>query len=85
VRHPEKQFEKKDIEEEERRVKTLRFLVDFTLAYLAQTKLPLEEAQAMVAGVKKQALLLFPEKEETFDLIYLPRFQRLLRDKYRLH
>ena len=85
MRHPEKQFEKKDIEEEERRVKTLRFLVDFTLAYLAQTKLPLEEAQAMVAGVKKQALLLFPEKEETFDLIYLPRFQRLLRDKYRLH
>ena len=85
MRQPEKQFEKKDIEEEERRVKTLRFLVDFTLAYLAQTKLPLEEAQAMVAGVKKQALLLFPEKEETFDLIYLPRFQRLLRDKYRLH
>jgi hypothetical protein len=85
VRQPEKQFEKKEIEEVERRVKTLRFLVDFTLAYLAQTKLPLEEAQAMVAGVKKQALLLFPEKEETFDLIYLPRFQRLLRDKYRLH
>ena len=85
MRQPEKQFEKQDIEEEERRVKTLRFLVDFTLAYLAQTKLPLEEAQAVVAGVKKQALLLFPEKEETFDLIYLPRFQRLLRDKYQLH
>ena len=85
MRQREKQFEKQDIEEEERRVKTLRFLVDFTLAYLAQTKLPLEEAQAVVAGVKKQALLLFPEKEETFDLIYLPRFQRLLRDKYRLH
>jgi hypothetical protein len=85
VRQREKQFEKKDIEEEERRVKTLRFLVDFSLAYLAQTNLPLEEAQAVVAGVKKQALVLFPEKEETFDLIYLPRFQRLLRDKYRLH
>ena len=85
MRQGEKQFEKKDIEEEERRVKTLRFLVDFSLAYLAQTKLPLEEAQAVVGGVKKQALLLFPEKEETFDLIYLPRFQRLLRHKYRLH
>ena len=76
---------KQEIEEEERRVKTLRLLVDFSLAFLAQTKLPLEEAQAVVAGVKKQALHLFPEKEETFDLIYLPRFQRLLRDKYRLH
>ena len=80
-----KQSDKKEIEEEKRRIRTLRLLVDFSLAYLAQTKLPLEEAQAVVAGVKKQALLLFPEKEETFDLIYLPRFQRLLRDKYRLH
>ena len=55
------------------------------MAYLAQTNLPLEEAQAVVEGVKRQALRLFPEKEETFDLIYLPRFRRLLREKYQLH
>jgi len=85
VKQGEKQPERKEIEEEERRVRTLRFLVDFSLAYLAQTKLSLEEAQAVVAGVKKQALHLFPEKEETFDLIYLPRFQRMLRERYRLH
>ena len=85
MKQGEKQPERKEIEEEERRIKTLRFLVDFSLAYLAQTKLSLEEAQAVVAGVKKQALRLFPEKEGTFDLIYLPRFRRLLRDKYRLH
>jgi hypothetical protein len=77
--------DKEEMEEENRRIRILRVLVDFSLAYLAQTKLPLEEAQAVVEGVKKQALRLFPEKEETFDLIYLPRFQRLLRDKYRLH
>ena len=77
--------DKGQIEEENRRLRTLRFLVDFSLAYLAQTKLSLEEAQAVVQGVKKQALRLFPDKAETFDLIYLPRFQRLLREKYRLH
>ncbi len=77
--------DKGEIEEENRRLRTLRLLVDFALAYLAQTNLPLEEAQAVVEGVKKQALRLFPEKEETFDLIYLPRFRRLLREKYRLH
>ena len=55
------------------------------MAYLAQTDMPLEEARAVVKGVKKQALLLFPEKEETFDLIYLPRFRRLLKEKYHLH
>ena len=77
--------DKGEMEEENRRIRTLRLLVDFSLAYLAQTKLPLEEAQAVVEGVKKQALRLFPEKEETFDLIYLPRFRRLLREKYHLH
>jgi hypothetical protein len=74
-----------EVEAENRRIRTLRLLVDFSLAYLAQTKLPLEEAQAVVEGVKKQALRLFPDKEETFDLIYLPRFRRLLREKYHLH
>ena len=81
----ETERDKEEIEEENRRLRTLRLLVDFALAYLAQTNLPLEEAQAVVNGVKKQALHLFPEKEETFDLIYLPRFRRLLREKYRLH
>jgi 4-hydroxy-3-methylbut-2-enyl diphosphate reductase IspH len=77
--------DKGEIEEENRRIRTLRLLVDFSLAYLAQTDMPLEEAQAVVQGVKKQALRLFPEKEETFDLIYLPRFRRLLGEKYQLH
>ncbi len=79
------ELEKREIEEENRRIRALRLLVDFSLAYLAQTRMPLEEAQAVVEGVKKQALRLFPEKEETFDLIYLPRFRRLLREKYHLH
>ena len=81
----ETERDKEEIEEENRRLRTLRLLVDFALAYLAQTNLPLEEAQAVVEGVKRQALRLFPEKEETFDLIYLPRFRRLLREKYQLH
>jgi 4-hydroxy-3-methylbut-2-enyl diphosphate reductase IspH len=85
VKPNERQLDEGAIEEESRRIRTLRLLVDFSLAYLAQTKLSLEEAQAVVQGVKKQALRLFPEKEETFDLIYLPRFQRLLTDKYRMH
>ena len=81
----ERESDKGAIEEENRRIRTLRLLVDFSLTYIAQAKLPLEEAQAVVQGVRKQALRLFPEKEETFDLIYLPRFQRLMRDKYRMH
>ena len=85
IKPPKGEPEKSDIKEENRRIRTLRLLVDFALAYLAQTEMPLEEAQSVVKGVKKQALRLFPDKEDTFDLIYLPRFRRLLRDKYHLH
>lgn len=85
MRPPEEKTKENEIEEENRRIRTLRLLVDFSLAYIAQSKLSLEEAQGVLKGVKKQSLRLFPEKEKTFDLIYLPRFQRLFRDKYRLH
>lgn len=74
-----------DAEEEDRRVRMLRRLVDFSLAYIAQSSIALDQAQAAVEGVKRHALRLFPDKEATFDLIYLPRFRRLLQEKYRLH
>jgi hypothetical protein len=74
-----------DVEEENRRVHILRRLVDFSLAYIAQSSIPLDQAHAVVEGVKRYALRLFPDKEATFDLIYLPRFRRLLQEKYRLH
>jgi hypothetical protein len=74
-----------EVEEEDRRVRTLQRLVDFSLAYIAQSSIPLDQAHAVVEGVKRYALRLFPDKEPTFDLIYLPRFRRLLQEKYRLH
>jgi hypothetical protein len=36
----------------------------------------------MVAAVRHAAVRLFPGKESVFDLIYLPRFRRLLADRY---
>jgi hypothetical protein len=36
------------------------------------------EAEDLVAGVRRQALELFPGKEETFDLVLAPRFARLM-------
>jgi hypothetical protein len=74
-----------EAEEEDRRVRMLRRLVDFSFAYIAQSSIPLDHAHAVVEGVKRYALRLFPDKEATFDLIYLPRFRRLLQEKYRLH
>ncbi len=81
----EERLRRNEVEEENRRVRPLRRLVDFALAYIAQSSIPLDQARAVVEGVKRYALRLFPNKEETFDLIYLPRFRRLLQEKYQLH
>ena len=53
-------------------------IVDFTAAVLMQGRLPRAEAERLVAGLREQALALFPGKDSTFDLILAPRFARLL-------
>jgi hypothetical protein len=71
-------------EEEERRVRRLRRLVDFFLLVIAQSRISLDEAETIVEGVRWQACQLFPDKGETFDLIYKPRFRRLIAEKFAL-
>jgi hypothetical protein len=72
----------KEIEEENRRIRFLRMLVDFSIHVILQGDLSLEEALKLVEGVKDHACRLFPGKEETFELIYRPRFRRILAEKY---
>ncbi len=69
---------------EERKLRRLRRAMDLTAALLWQTDLTLEEAQDVVQHAKQTALKLFPDKEETFDLIYGSRFRRILVEKYQL-
>ena len=44
----------------------------------------LEEASELVTNAKRAALAMFPDKELAYDLIYKPRLQRLLRERFRL-
>ena len=74
---------KQEIDEEDRKVRRLRFIVDFALQFIRTQQIDHDDAMAVVEGVKKHALKLFPDKEDAFDLIYAPRFKRLLNDKYR--
>ena len=69
---------------EERKVRRLRRAMDLAAALLWQIDLTLEEAQDVVNHAKYTALQLFPDKEETFDLIYGSRFRRILVEKYQL-
>ncbi|UCD71376.1 MAG: hypothetical protein JSW70_10345 [Syntrophobacterales bacterium] len=71
-----------EIAEENKRIRFLRILVDFSMHLILQGDLPYEEALKVVEGVKGHACRLFPGKEETFELIYRPRFRRILTEKY---
>jgi len=69
---------------EERKLRRLGRAMDLTAALLWRVNLTLEEAQDVVNHAKITALELFPDKEETFDLIYGSRFRRILVEKYHL-
>ncbi len=75
-------MEERAIREENRKIRFLRILVDFSLQSLQQDPLSLEEALKVVGDVKRAACNLFPGKEETFELIYRPRFDRVIQERF---
>ena len=72
-----------ELREEEKRIRRLRFIVDFALNFIKANDITLDEALRIFEGVKRHALKLFPDKEDAFDMIYAPRFRRLLNEKYK--
>jgi hypothetical protein len=74
-----------EIDEESRRGRRLRILVHLALETIADGELSIEEASGMAAATRRVALELFPGKEQAFDIIYRPKFQRLINAVYRLH
>jgi hypothetical protein len=74
-----------EIAEEARKVRRLQLMMDLVLNVIRQNDaMPVEEASELVASARRAALNLFPGKELAYDLIYRPRFQRLMREKYRM-
>ncbi|HKY59803.1 MAG TPA: hypothetical protein VJP59_02230 [Gemmatimonadota bacterium] len=71
------------LEDENRKLRRLRLLVDLVLARLYQDpELTLLEALDLVERCRDAALELFPGKEEAFELIYRPRFERVLAARW---
>ena len=66
--------------DEKRRLRQLRMVVDLTCNVLMQGRLQRDEAENLVAAARRSALELFPDKEETYELILAPRFARLVRE-----
>lgn len=83
---PEAQHEptQAEIDEESRRTRRLRIVVHMALNVISQGQLSYEEAIELAGATRRVALQLFPDKAATYDLIYAPKFDRLLREIYRV-
>jgi len=69
---------------ENRKVRRLQTVVALVTSVLQDSDMPVEEAAELVAETRRYALRLFPDKAETYDIIYQPRFKRLLAEKYKV-
>jgi hypothetical protein len=71
------------LRDEEKRIRMLKFVVDLNLAVLMQqADLTLREAFELMKNTKQAALNLFPDKEQVYELIYAPRFRRIIRERF---
>lgn len=74
---------KEALREEEKRMRMLKFIVDLNQAVLMQqTDLTLREAFEIMRNTKRAALNLFPDKEDVYELLYSPRFRRIIRERF---
>ena len=75
-----------ELADENRRIRRLQIMMSMVMSVISQdSSLTLEQASELVANTKLAALAMFPDKEFAYDIIYKPRLQRLLRERYRLH
>ena len=60
-------------------------MMTMCLQVIAQDgSLSVDEASQMIADNRAAALNMFPGKELAYDLIWKPRFQRMMMDRFRL-
>jgi hypothetical protein len=72
-------------DDEAKRLRRLQIMMSMVSSVISQDpSLTVEEASELAAGAKRAALALFPDKELAYDLLYKPRLQRLMRERFRL-
>jgi hypothetical protein len=71
--------------EESKLIRRLQLMMNLVMQTIAQdSSLSVDEASQMIADSRKAALAMFPGKELAYDLIWRPRFQRLMRERFRI-
>ena len=71
--------------DEAKLLRRLQMMMNMVMGVIAQDNtLSYDDAAAMVTDARTAALAMFPGKELAYDLIWKPRFQRLMRERFRL-
>ena len=84
IRQRPAQFAQEKIEEQ-RKIRRLQMMMDMVMSVISQDgSLTVDQAAELVADSKKAALAMFPDKELAYNIIYKPRLQRLMRERYRI-
>jgi hypothetical protein len=82
-RHLDKDKNKNN--DETRRLRRLQIMMSMVMSVISQDPdLTLEEAAEMAANARRAALSMFPDKELAYDILYRPRLQRLMNERFRL-
>ena len=72
-------------DQEARNIRRLQVMISMVMSVISQDpSLTVEEASELAANAKRAALAMFPDKELAYDLLYRPRLQRLMNERYRL-
>ena len=72
-------------QDENRKIRRLQVMIGMVMSVIGQDpNLTIEEASELAAGAKRAALAMFPDKELAYDLLYKPRLQRLMNERFRL-
>src|ERR1700751_186814 len=74
-----------ELAEEQKLIRRMQMMMNMVMQVIAQdASLTVDEASQMIADSRKAALTMFPGKELAYDLIWKPRFQRLMRERFRM-
>jgi hypothetical protein len=77
--------EERSLREEEVRLRRLRLLVDVTAQVLSEDeKLTFCEALRLVEAARTAALRLFPDKNDTFEIVIRPRLDRIILERFQI-
>ncbi len=73
------------VQEEQHRARRMRLLVDVTAQVLSEDeRLTFCEALRLIEAARTAVLRLFPDKDDTFNLVIRPRLERIVHERFQI-